>query len=288
MEGDLHIHTTASDGMVAPARLARMARENALGFFSVTDHNSVAGLTAAAAAAQGGGAQFIPGVELSAQPPDEREIHLLGYGVDASCAALRETCAEIVELKREQVHEIGYRLHRDGVDIDLEELLAGDRTYFGRPVLARLLVRGGVVPDMQRAFSRYLRREGAAYVCMRQFSPRRCIQAIHAAGGLAVLAHPGIGLVDRWIAPFAEMGLDGVEAYRPRCVGNQQLYVEKAAEHFGLVVTGGSDWHGREGEPPLGAFTVPREQLSRFFRALGGDGSSRAEDAENGEARDEG
>ena len=83
-----------------------------------------------------------------------------------------------------------------------------------------------------------------------------------------MLAHPTIEIVDQWIEALAAMGLDGVEAYRPALTGNDQLYVEKAAEHFGLFVTGGSDWHGREGERPLGAFTLSGGQIAGFFKAL--------------------
>jgi hypothetical protein len=109
---------------------------------------------------------------------------------------------------------------------------------------------------------------------MRPFSPQDCIEAIHKAGGLAVLAHPSIEVVDRWVAPLAQMGMDGVESYRPALSGNEELYVEKAAEHFGLFVTGGSDWHGREGERPLGAFSVGDTQINGFFAALSSrDGS---------------
>jgi hypothetical protein len=136
-----------------------------------------------------------------------------------------------------------------------------------------MLVRQGVVRTVGQAFRRYLGRRSSCFVQMEPFEPGRCIRAIHAAGGLAVLAHPRIRTVDAWIEPLAKMGLDGIEVYRPACSGNQLLYVEKAVEHFGLLATGGSDWHGRDRDPPLGAFSVAHSRIRRFMDALAEPGS---------------
>jgi predicted metal-dependent phosphoesterase TrpH len=214
--------------------------------------------------------QFVTGVELSAQPTDGQEIHILGYGIDPSDETLVAVCKDVIARKIEQIREIVYRLRRDGVDADYAAPDGEDGNgYLGRPALAAQLVKAGVVDSLNQAFWRFLGETAPTYVPMRTFEPQPCIEAIHGAGGLAVLAHPSIETVDRWIAPLADAGLDGVEAYRPSLSGNAQLYVEKAAEHFDLVVTGGSDWHGRPSERPLGQFTVAARLLSDFFRALG-------------------
>jgi len=269
MEGDLHIHTSVSDGSFPPPKLVQKVIGSPLGFFAVTDHNSVAGLREVERCLPAQGPRFIGGVELSAQPDDDHEIHVLGYGTDPGCPALNEVCRQIQRLKKEQVREIAERLRADGVEVDLTDVSFDDEeVYMGRPVLADLLVKHGIVNSVGQAFGRYLGREARAFVRMGRFSPQRCIEAIHEAGGLAVLAHPFIETLDRWVEPLARMGLDGVEAYRPRMDGNEELYAEKAAEHFGLFVTGGSDWHGRDGEPPLGAFAVPEDHLAPFFEAL--------------------
>jgi hypothetical protein len=269
MNGDLHIHTSVSDGSVPPSEIVGKALEGGLGFLAVTDHNSVGALREVERSLSGGHPRFIYGVELSAQPDEGHEIHVLGYGVDPDCRALLDACREIKGLKREQLHEIVSRLRQDGVDIDIQRVFVEDEeAYVGRPVVAELLVRNGVVSSLGQAFGRYLGRDAPAFVRMRPFSPQRCIEAVHEAGGLAVLAHPYIETVDRWLEPLARMGLDGVEAYRPAPSGNEELYVEKAAEHFALFVTGGSDWHGREGEAPLGTFNVREDQMRGFFDAL--------------------
>lgn len=266
--GDLHVHTNVSDGMLTPAAAADAATASELDFFSVADHNTVAGLRAVEGALAKDGPRFIYGVELSAQPAEGDELHILGYGFDSDSSVLLEICRQINLLKAEQIQEMVRRLRRDGVAIDVGCVCSDDDGYIGRPTLAAALVQEGIVGSLNRAFSRYLGRHRPAYVPMREFSPRRCIEGIHGAGGLAVLAHPTIEIVDRWIEALAAMGLDGVEAYRPALTGNDQLYVEKVAEHFGLFVTGGSDWHGREGERALGAFTLSDGQAAGFFKAL--------------------
>jgi len=269
IEGDLHIHTTASDGWLSPREVARQASAGHLDFISITDHNTVLGLEAAEDALHGSDVLLIPGVELSAQPEEGDELHILGYGFDRDQEAMVEVCRKITRRKNEQMWRIVRRLRQAGIGINVSGLpLEEDDAYMGRPMLAAMLVEDGVVHSMRQAFAKFLGSEGGAYAPMRQFEPGRCIEAIHAAGGLAVLAHPRLQTVDRWIQPLTRMGLDGVEAYRPRLAGNEQLYIEKAAEHFSLFVTGGSDLHGRDNEAPLGSFRVSSRQVETFLDAL--------------------
>ncbi len=270
--GDLHIHSSASDGLVAPALVAQQAADAGLGFFALADHNSVAGLPQARAALAPGGPRLIAGVELSAQPGEGEEVHVLGYGVDPDCPALRDVCRELVTRKREQMLEILGRLRAEGIQVDPQALALEDLDrYPGRPALAELLVSDGVVRSAGEAFGRYLSHGAVTFVPMRAYDPGLCIEAVHRAGGLAALAHPFIPTVDRHLHALAEMGLDAVEAYRPNLGGNEQLYIEKAAEHFGLCLTGGSDWHGRRKDGPLGSFRVGEDALAGFFERLGAD-----------------
>jgi len=269
IRGDLHIHSSASDGLVVPAVVARMAVAAGLGFFALADHNSVSGLRQARAELQPVGPQLIAGVELSAQPGEGEEIHVLGYGFDPESPALREVCRELVRRKREQMLEILSRLRGEGIDVDPQALALEDlERYPGRPALAELLVSDGVVRSAGEAFGRYLSHGALTFVPIRPFSPALCIEAIHQAGGLAALAHPFISTVDHHLDALAAMGLDAIEAYRPNLSGNEQLYIEKAAEHFGLCLSGGSDWHGRDKDGPLGTFSVTDEMLGGFFRRL--------------------
>jgi predicted metal-dependent phosphoesterase TrpH len=268
--GDLHIHTTASDGVLSPAEVAQHIARERFRFFAITDHNTLAGLGEGARAAADLGLVMIVGVELSAQPADADEIHILGYGFDPGAPGIGEVCREITRRKNEQMWSIVDRLRRAGVGIDTDELPDdAESGYVGRPVLADMLVEGGVVSSPRQAFARFLGSGGDAYVPMRDFSPVWCIDAVHAAGGLAVLAHPTISTVDAWIQPLSDAGLDGIEACRPALTGNQQLYIEKAAEHFGLFITGGSDSHGRQTQTPIGSFSITAGQAGHFFAALG-------------------
>jgi len=270
-KGDLHIHTSVSDGMLAPAQVAARAQALGMGFFALTDHNSLAGIVQAEEALDGDGPQLIRGVELTAQPEWGEEIHVLGYGFTDDCAELRELCRTICRRKREQLRQILSRLQDVGVKVDPSHMehREDEESYRGRPVLAELLLQNGVVSTFGQAFAQYLGSRGCAYVPMRPVNPQVCIEAVHAGGGIAVLAHPRISTIDQWLQRLADMGLDGIEAYRPGLTGNEQLYVEKAAEHFGLVLTGGSDWHGRRGDVPLGSFYVHRANLAAFFEAVG-------------------
>jgi hypothetical protein len=268
-KGDLHIHTSVSDGALSPADAVLKAVAGGLDFFAITDHNSLGAIPPAQKALLESGPRFICGVELSAQPDSGQEIHILGYGFRPDCAHLQGVCREICALKREQIREIIRRLGEAGVDVDLAALRPeSDDSYIGRPLLAGLLIQDRVVATVGQAFVEYLGSNGKAFVPMKPMDPRRCIEAIHRAGGLAVLAHPTIETVDRWIERLAAMGLDGMEVYRPGLRGNEQLYVEKAAQHFGLLATGGSDWHGRDGEQPLGAFSVDGDQVEGFLAEL--------------------
>ena len=267
--GDLHIHSSASDGMLSPSALAERADATSLDFVSVTDHNSLAGLRPFGQALPEGRARFIPGVELTAQPEEGRELHLLGYGVDPENEELLDACREVTARKLDQLREMVRLLRDDGVEMPRGLLPSdSDGRYMGRPVLAAALVSMGLAENMNQAFGRYLGERCPYFATMAPFPPDRCLDAIHNAGGVTVLAHPTIETVDRWIRPLASAGLDGVEAYRPALSGNAQLYVEKAAEFFDLMLTGGSDWHGRENERPLGTFWVTDEQVRAFLSVL--------------------
>lgn len=267
--GDLHIHTTASDGRLTPAQVVDAVTGSGMSFFAIADHNTLAGLEEAEQILDPGGPEFVYGVELSVQPNHEQELHLLGYGFDRNNAILRDVCRRVAEHKKQQLRDIIELMREDGVDVDIDALpLEETEVYVGRPVLADLLVRNGVVNTVNQAFVRFLGENAQTFVPMRRLSPQVGIDAIHKAGGLAVLAHPSIDTVDVWLKDLVEMGLDGIEAYRPALTGNDQLYVEKAAEHFGIFVTGGADCHARGADDQPGAYSVKREYIEEFFRAL--------------------
>jgi len=267
--GDLHIHTTISDGHSTPEETLSDVLTAGLAFFSVTDHNSLGGLHTIEMGLPADGPEFILGVEISAQPAKTTELHILGFGFDPTSTALRDLCHRVTRCKKRQLRDIVEVLQRDGLDISQDELALGDDdNYVGRPVLAELLVSKGIVPTFSSAFARYLSTDAPAYMPMEHLHPQFAIDTIHAAGGLAVWAHPSVDDVDNWITILVDAGIDGIEVYRPALRGNEQLYVEKAAEHFGLLVTGGSDSHSRTATDRPGCFRVTEDQVAEFLAVL--------------------
>jgi predicted metal-dependent phosphoesterase TrpH len=266
---DLHIHSDWSDGLASPARIAREIARSDLKFTSLTDHNTVGGLPELHAHLQGSGVVMVNGVELSSSLPETGQLHVLGYGIDGDCQPLRQAMKRILGWKREQLRRILRTLREQNVAVQEEELLSGEaQRYVGRLDLARLLVQKGYTRSTGQAFARYLGREGSAYYPARTFEPAECIRLIHAAGGLAVLAHPTPAELDACVEKLAAAGLDGIEAYRPGAAGHAELYAEEVAKSLGLLVTGGSDWHGRASDPPLGAFRVTGRKLAGFLARL--------------------
>jgi len=263
---DLHIHSSRSDGFVAPAMIARQLADAGLDRVALTDHNVLDGLAELRDGLDGSGVGLINGVELSVGKDAAGEFHLLGYGVDPDSPALRQVCSFLVSRKRLQISRMIERLQGAGVDITAEEVLGTDATrYVGRQALARTLLRKGAVGSPGEAFGRYLGLGGKAYVPMGAVSPEEAVSVVHQAGGVAVLAHPSVKLLDTWVSRLAAAGMDGIEVYRPASGGNQELYSEMVAEDFGMFATGGSDWHGSASEGPLGGFWVASGKLDGFF-----------------------
>lgn len=270
MPGDLHLHSNASDGFFSPSDVAIRAAEAGLDFISLTDHNTTVGLAPAARALEGSHVRIISGIELGCRTSNDTELHILGYGFAPENPCLQKLAGEARHCKIEQLSRIIERLRNHSIRIDWEELPAPkEGCSVGRPVLARLLVTKGFARSVQEAFLRYLGADGSAYVPLEGFGPRECVRAIHDSGGLAVLAHPKTEELDEWIEQLVADGLDGIEVYRPRADGNEELYREMVARHFGLIASGGSDWHGAPGEDALGTFTVSADDVKALFSAIG-------------------
>lgn len=274
---DLHIHSDHSDGLASTAEIARQALSAGLSCIALADHNGVDGLEELHELLDGAGVRVVDAVEMSADGENESEIHILGYGIDPHNELLRAAFARVVELKRQQLDAMVSLLRRRGIDISPEEVPDRQGAYVGRPALARLLVQKGVVHTAGQAFARYLGVQGDVYVPLGAIGPAECVELIHRAGGLAVLGHPSIGLLDAWAARLAEAGLDGIEVYRPNIQGSEELYAQAVARDFGFVETGGSDWHGRPEGGPLGTFVVQQSDLRPFFARLGDRGGPGAD-----------
>jgi 3',5'-nucleoside bisphosphate phosphatase len=265
---DLHLHTTASDGRLSPTALVERVAGAGIAVMSVTDHDTVAGLAEARAAAEGRQLQFVDGIEITAVH-EGRDIHILGYFIDVAGSGLASFLRAQRSQRVERVFEIGERLAALGVTIDIDELVetAADRpgTSVGRPTIARALVAAGHVASSQEAFDRYLASGKPAFVPRRGPSPRDVVEVIHLAGGIASMAHPGLTNQPALLESLVGGGLDGIEVYHsdhPPVIRSELAIF--AARHR-LLVTGGSDFHGDDGrDRPLGGVTLPSADFVRL------------------------
>lgn len=268
MHLDLHLHTTCSDGSVTPEALVVAAEGAGLHAIAVTDHDTTAGVEPARRTAEARGRlTVVAGTELTCSLVG-REAHLLAYGIDPAHAAMGGFVERGAALRRARLDAMLGRLRALGVVVGADDVeLEAECAAVGRPHLARALVRTGAVESVEEAFTRYLGDGRPAYVPSRGPDVREGIAAIAAAGGLSVWAHPALEDA-REFARLRELGLDGVEALRPSFDPATSIALERAAREHGLVVTGGSDWHGGS-RPPLGAWFVTEAHVGAFLERLG-------------------
>jgi predicted metal-dependent phosphoesterase TrpH len=260
---DLHAHSTASDGSRSPADVVREAKRIGLAAIALTDHDTVAGITEATAAAEDLGLRVVPGVELSAVEGDV-ETHILGLHLSDT----RELEAQLValrDMRRTRAERMVARLNELGVRIDFASVLeqaAGGA--IGRPHVARAMIAEGWAVDFRDAFERYLGNGRPAYVTKERLAVSEATALIHRAGGLAILAHPSHSGTRERIAAFVEQGMDGVEVRHPSHSAEDTARLAALVEHFSLVPSGGSDWHGSaDGPRTLGMMRVPADWLWR-------------------------
>jgi predicted metal-dependent phosphoesterase TrpH len=272
---DLHMHSTASDGADQPNQLPQRVAEAGLEAFALTDHDTVAGLAAAGAGADALGLVFVPGIELSADPgPEGGTMHILGYLFDSTAPELVSLIKNVQEARRERNPQIVERLQALGVDMTIEEVRQrADGGVVGRPHIAAVLIEKGYAKTMQDAFMRYLGEQGAAYVVKHRATAKMAIEAIHAAGGLAVLAHP-VQLrregqeFHQTVAQLVDDGLDGLEIHHPDHEPRDRQRLEQLAQRFDLLMTGGSDYHGPDGPRTLGCCSVDMDALDAMRRVV--------------------
>ena len=260
---DLHVHSTASDGARLPADVVQEAKRVGLAAIALTDHDTVAGIAEASAAGAALGLRVVPGVELSAVEGDV-ETHILGLHL-SDTRALEAALVSLRDMRRTRAERIVQRLNELGVRIALPAVLeqaAGGA--IGRPHIARAMIAEGWAVDFRDAFDRYLGNGKAAFVPKDRLPVSEAIQLIHRAGGLAVLAHPGSAGTRERVEAFVGQGIDGLEVRHPSHTPEDVARLSALVEHFGLVPSGGSDWHGSgDGPRTLGAMRVPGEWLNR-------------------------
>jgi 3',5'-nucleoside bisphosphate phosphatase len=282
---DLHVHSTASDGTLAPDALVARLAGAGVTTFALADHDTTAGLAAAAAAATAAGLGFLTGIEITAIE-DEKDVHVLGYGIDPASAPLAAFLAEQRGYRRARIVAIELRLAELGVPVSLsaDPRLDGDdggRTI-GRPVIARALVAAGHVASMEEAFARYLTPGQPAFVPRTGAPVPAVVAMIARAGGIAALAHPGLTRRDDAIARWIDAGLPAIEVWHSQHDDADVARYAALAERHGLLMTGGSDFHGDNtgrvyrlgevGTPPAAYARLTAALASRAAASVGEPG----------------
>ena len=259
------MHTNHSDGTVSAAELLEIVRAKKLSAFSVTDHDTLAGYWAVRSLIGKDDPELIPGLELSVMV-EEGDLHLLAYLFDPDNAPLKAALDRFQERRNHRARLIVQRLNEMNIDISFEEVqnVAGKATI-GRPHIADTMVRLKAVGSYEEAFEKYIRNGGPAYVAKRSFLPEEAISLVHKAGGVTVLAHPVIDNTARHVEMLAGLGLDGIEVYHPVHRQNDINRLKNLAERYLLLVSGGSDFHGRSTwYGMVGSQNVPEELLDEL------------------------
>jgi predicted metal-dependent phosphoesterase TrpH len=266
---DLHLHTTASDGALAPAALIARAAAAGLTIVSVTDHDTVAGLPEARAAAAAQGIRLVDGIEITAVE-ESRDVHMLAYFFDPAAPALLDFLAAQRADRVRRVEEIAARLRDLGAPVDCAGLLACAASEpgrsVGRPQVADALVAAGFAISRNDAFDRLLGDEGPAYVPRRGATPGEVIAIVARAGGIVSLAHPALLGRDAIIPRLAGEGLAAIEAlHSDHDAADAQRY-RALAGTLGVAVSGGSDFHGDGAHrtASIGAVTLPADDFARL------------------------
>lgn len=271
MFADLHTHTSRSDGMLSPTDLVGKAADRGLRVLSVTDHDTVDGVEAATRAAERRGLTLLPGVELSVTL-NGSELHLLAYGFEPAHSGLRSYLQEMQAARRRRAWKMVERLRTHGLEVEDEQLrsVIEDTAAAGRPHLASALVRAGHVSSTGEAFDRYLGRDGPGFVAKPEVPVADALTVVHEAGGVGVLAHPGHWTSSADIRALCAAGLDGLELYHRSHGASLRRYYRRLAESYDLLVTGGSDYHGREAaeETHLGTIGLNERNWERFWAAI--------------------
>jgi predicted metal-dependent phosphoesterase TrpH len=265
MFADLHLHTRYSDGTYTPRELVEQAVRQNLVAIALTDHDTVEGCAETATACREAGIEFFPATELTAEL-DGHELHLLAYGIDPLDPPLLAAMRQFQTARQDRIREMVRRLNQLGIPLNSREVLnlAGCHSP-GRPHVARALVGARVCSSPDEAFERFLKRGRPAWASKFKIAAPDAIALIHAAGGLAVMAHPGLNRIDSLLPDLAAAQLDGLECFHSKhSPASAQHYLD-LAKKLGLLATGGSDCHGlAKGTPLIGSVRLPYAYVERL------------------------
>jgi len=265
---DLHLHSHYSDGTFTPEEIVSRAKKQGLGAIALTDHDTVEGCEMMTSECAKAGIEFVVGTELTSEHKDN-ELHILAYFVDPKNARLLREIAKFQIVRQERIRDMVARINALGVPLKAEDVFAlANCKSPGRPHVARTLVRHGQCRTLDEAFERFLKKGRPAWVPKSKMSALDAIELIHQAGGLAVLAHPGLNRNDSSIPDLVAAGLDGIECFHTKHPPTtSQHYLTIAAKH-NLLITGGSDCHGMsKGKPLIGTVRLAREHFDKLKAA---------------------
>jgi hypothetical protein len=268
MSADLHVHTRASDGTDGPEEVVCQAKVIGLRAIAVTDHDTVEGVKPALAAGYLNGIEIIAGVELGAEYLG-KELHLLGYFINIDNSNLKKKLNFLRGERKSRIFKMVQKMKNLGVQVSYEEVLAVSQSgAVGRPHLATVLKKAGVVDSTVEAFNKYIGFGCPAYVPRYKLNPAEAISIINTAGGVSVLAHPGQNNAHEMLNMLIINGLAGLEVYHPTHSREQEYFYLKLAEKHGLLITGGSDYHGRDHKTGncLGSVTVPYSAVKKIVK----------------------
>ncbi len=260
---DLHLHTNCSDGLLGPGELLELVRHKDLVAFSVTDHDTLEGYYAVRELLEDSDPECLPGVELSVDV-NSQDLHLLAYLFDPDDNALTSALVEFQTRRNQRGRMMVEKLREMGKDVSFEAVEeAASGGVIGRPHVADALFRLGLVKTYEEAFYKYIGNGRPAFVAKSRLKPEDAIGLVHRAGGVTVMAHPYTADMYRHIEMMVSLGLDGLEIYHYSHSLQDVQQLKHLADRFGLVQTGGSDYHGRESrEGEIGSQEVPVELLT--------------------------
>lgn len=267
---DLHLHTDFSDGTYTPKELVNKALEAGLSCIALTDHDTVSGIPETISIAGNTDLEVLPGIEISSEY-NSREVHILGYLIDYMSSSVLNQLEVLKKNRIERIYSIVEKLNSLGVDLrpqDVFDIASG--SIPGRLHVARALEKGGFVGSIYEAFNKYIGDNGPAYVLGFRFSLKEAIEFIRDNGGIPVLAHPYILNDDGLIMDFIKLGIMGLEVYYPEhSQGEVNFYLSLAKEN-NLLVTGGSDCHGKaKPQVRIGSMKIPYSLVEKLKEAKG-------------------
>lgn len=267
---DLHIHSTASDGLLTPTDIIKWGANKGLKALSITDHDSVAGVCSVFEYSKEIGIELIPGIELSTEY-EGSEVHILGYFIDYKDELLDNFLNKLINSRIDRAHKMIKKLNSLGYNIIFDDIceVAKDAKSIGRPHVARVMVKYGYCKSIEEVFEKFIGYGKPAYIERYKISPFEAVELIKKCHGVSSIAHPGLIVninKQRLIKKLKSWGLQGIEVYHTRHSIADVHCFEEIAKENGLIATGGTDCHGVmiNGEPIIGAVTVPYDNVEKL------------------------